>query len=136
MRDRTPSDVAAKALEEADFWLLARKNDLKWEKEEIEAVTVRMKSWSVPPSGWLKGNIGVHWNKTKAKCGAAWVVRDETGKVLMHSRRAIFNVRSLDEAKFQTLLWALESFGSHHLNRIIIALEDTTLPQVVTRPKR
>lgn len=77
-RDRTPSDVAAKAMEEAEFWLLARKNDLKWEKEELEAVTVRMKSWSVPPRGWLKGNIGVHWNKTKAKCGAAWVVRDET----------------------------------------------------------
>lgn len=134
-KSRTATDVVAKALEEAEFWLLAQRNNENREKEELEAMTVVKKSWSVPPRGWVKGNIGVHWDKNQKKCGAAWVVRDEKGKVLLHSRRAFFTVRSLEEAKYQALIWALESFHSHHLNRIIIAIDDSTLPGIVLRPR-
>ncbi|KAG2313170.1 hypothetical protein Bca52824_024727 [Brassica carinata] len=134
-RIKTPTEVVVKALEEAEFWLLARKNEQQMEKEEHEALTVVKKSWSAPPRGWMKGNIGVDWNKSQAKCGAAWVVWDENGKVMMHSRRAFFNVLSLEEARFQALIWALKSFHSHHLERIIIALEDPILPKVILRPR-
>lgn len=98
-------------------------------------MTVVKKSWSGPPRGWLKGNIGVHWDKNQRKYGAAWVVRDERGNVLLHSRRAFSNVRSLEEAKYQALIWALQSFHSHHLNRIIIAIDDSTLTGIVLRPR-
>lgn len=63
------------------------------------------------------------------------MVRDDKGKVLMHSRRAFSNICSLEEAKYQALLWSMDSFHSHHLRRIIIALDDTTFPNVVLRPK-
>ncbi|KAL0876533.1 hypothetical protein Bca101_026238 [Brassica carinata] len=128
-------DEWSKLRKKRSFGYWREKNDQRLEKEEIEALTVVKKSWSVPPRGWMKGNIGVDWSKNQAKCGAAWVVRDETGKVILHSRRAFFNVCSLEETKYQTLIWSLESFHSHHLNRIIIALEDTTLPKVISRPR-
>lgn len=134
-RSKTTLEVVVKAMDEAEFWLMAQKNDEMKEKEEHEAVVVVKKSWSVPPRGWMKGNIGVDWNKAQAKSGAAWVVRDERGKVRFHSRRAFFNTRSLEEAKFQALIWSLESFHFHHLNRIIIAIDDLTLSNVVLRPR-
>lgn len=134
-RSKTTLEVVVKAMDEAEFWLMAQKNDEMKEKEEHEAVVVVKKSWSVPPRGWMKGNIGVDWNKAQAKSGAAWVVRDERGKVRFHSRRAFFNIRSLEEAKFQALIWSLESFHFHHLNRIIIAIDDSTLSNVVLRPR-
>ena len=129
------SDLVVKVLEEAEFWLLAQKNEQQREKEEHEAGMVVIKSWSVPPRGWLKGNIGVEWNRVQARSGAAWVIRDDKGKVLLHSRRAFSNICSLEEAKYQALLWSVESFHFHHLNKIIIALDDSTFPSVVLRPK-
>lgn len=53
------SDLVVKVLEEAEFWLLAQKNEQLREKEEHEAGMVLTKSWSVPSRGCLKGNIGV-----------------------------------------------------------------------------
>ena len=134
-RSKTATEVVVKALEEAEFWLLAQKNDELREKEELEAMTVVRKSWSVPPRGWLKGNIGVDWNRAQVRSGATWVVRDERGKVRLHRRRAFSNIRSLEEAKYQAMLWTLESFHSHHLDRIIIAIDDATLPSIVLRPR-
>lgn len=134
-RSRTAMEVVVKAKEEAEFWLLAQKNDEMKENEEAEAMTVVKKSWSAPPTGWVKGNIGVHWDRKLEKAGAAWVVRDERGKVLLHSRRAFSSIRSLEEAKYQAFIWALESFHSHHLNRIIIAIDDASIPGIVLRPK-
>ncbi|KAF3539793.1 hypothetical protein F2Q69_00024212 [Brassica cretica] len=134
-RSKTATEVVVKALEEAEFWLLAQKNDELREKEELEAMTVVRKSWSVPPRGWLKGNIGVDWNRAQVRSGATWVVRDERGKVRLHKRRAFSNIRSLEEAKYQAMLWTLESFHSHHLDRIIIAIDDATLPSIVLRPR-
>ncbi|KAG2310496.1 hypothetical protein Bca52824_022053 [Brassica carinata] len=134
-RSRTAPDVVAKALEEAEFWFLAQKNEGIREKEDLEAVTFVKKSWSGPPRGWLKGNIGVDWNSAQNSCGAAWVVRDEGGKVRLHSRRAFSNISTREEAKFQAMIWAIESFHSHHLNRIIIAIDDATLPSIILRPR-
>ncbi|KAF3549602.1 hypothetical protein DY000_02000395 [Brassica cretica] len=53
----------------------------------------------------------------------------------MHSRRMSINVKSLDEAKYKALLWSLESLSFHHLNRVIIALDDDKLTKVILRPK-
>ena len=63
------------------------------------------------------------------------MVRNEKGKILMHSGRVFINVKSLDEAKYKAQLWSLESLSFHHLNRVIIALDDDTLTKVILRPK-
>lgn len=121
-KQMTALDLVIKIFEEADFWLMAQKNEKIREQEEQEAGLDVTKSWSVPPKGWLKGNIGVHWNRSQARCGAAWVVRNDKGKVLIHSRRAFSNIISLEDAKYQALLWSAECFHFHHLNRIIMTL--------------
>ena len=74
-------DLVVKIKEEAEFWLMAQKNEKLREKEDLEAKTVVMKSWSAPPTGWLKCNIGVFRNKLQNNCGSAWVLRNEKGKV-------------------------------------------------------
>lgn len=75
------------------------------------------------------------WDKSQGKCGVAWVVRDEEGKVNLHSIRAFFNIKSKEEAYFQALMWAVESFHSHHLDRITISSDDTTFTNVILRPR-
>lgn len=79
----------------------------------------------------MKCNIGIDVDKKSRRSGGSWVLRNDIGKVIMHSRRAFSNVQSLDEAKYQSLLWTLECLSFHHLNRVIIAMDDTTLTKVI-----
>ena len=128
-------DVLVKISEEAEFWLIAQKQEREKEVEEKKAREAVRKCWKPPRPGWIKCNIGVDFDKKTSRSGGAWVVRNEMGKILIHSRRVFINVRSLDEAKYKALLWSLESLCFHHLNRIIIALDDDTLTKVILRPK-
>ena len=52
------------------------------------------------------------WASRGESMGASWIVKDEKGKVLEHSRRAFVEVGSLTEAKLQLWLWVLESMRS------------------------
>lgn len=49
------------------------------------------------------------------------MVRNHRGVVSSHSRRTFSNVRQLEEARFITLGWAVESMTSMHYNKIIFA---------------
>lgn len=54
--------------------------------------------WSLPISGWHKCDIGVAWDKNSAIAGVYWILRNDYGIVLLHSRRAFSFVRSELEA--------------------------------------
>ncbi|KAF8102782.1 hypothetical protein N665_0195s0019 [Sinapis alba] len=127
-------DVIGKIGEEADFWLMAQKFEKDKEEEERRNKELVHRSWEPPRKGWLKCNIRINFDKDRARSGGAWVI-NELGKVIMHSRRAFSNIHSLDEAKFQGLLWALDCLSFHHLNRVIVAIDDSTLTEVMLRPK-
>lgn len=63
-----------------------------------------------------------------------WVLRGENGDVLLHSRRAFTNIRSRDEAKRISVVWAIESVISHRVNHVFFALEDLELVGAVLKP--
>ncbi|KAG7590131.1 Reverse transcriptase zinc-binding domain [Arabidopsis suecica] len=91
--------------------------------------------WKPPPTMWVKCNIGLSWSRRNLLAGVSWVLRDEWGVVLMHSRRAFINIRSRKEAQFLCLVWAVESMVSHRLCKVLFAVEDVVLVGVVNRPQ-
>ncbi|RID57148.1 hypothetical protein BRARA_F00546 [Brassica rapa] len=105
------------------------------EEEERKMMVNKERRWMAPNRGWLKCNVGVDLDKANQRSGGSWVLRNEYGKVILHSRRAFSNILTLDEAKLQGFLWAVESLSFHHVNRVIIAIDDNTLPNVILRPK-
>ncbi|XP_010489824.1 PREDICTED: uncharacterized protein LOC104767503 [Camelina sativa] len=92
-------------------------------------------SWSRPQESWVKCNVGCSWSKGKLIAGGAWIVRNDEGIVLMHSRRAFSNTRDKDEGVFRVLEWAMESMLSHRFINVIFAIQDKTLVGAVNRPK-
>lgn len=60
--------------------------------------------WTPPIQGWLKCNVGGAWSKRNSLAGGGWVLRDEEGAVLLHSRRAFSNIKAKDEANLQCKL--------------------------------
>ncbi|KAF3577525.1 hypothetical protein DY000_02033214 [Brassica cretica] len=117
------------------MWSLAQVEQQKEDAEERGDATACQKRWVPPPKGWFKCNIGVDWMKGTRLAGGAWVLRDEKGKVILHGRRAFSEIGCLHDAKLQVLVWSVESIVSHHQNKVIFALDDGDITQMVLRPK-
>jgi len=128
------SETVAKIKEDANQWFFAQvleNQDLV--NEQAVHISVKVK-WSPPPHDWLKCNIGSSWDRFGEIGGAAWVLRDEHGKVLIHARRSFASVHSKLDASFLCWQWAMESMKSLRVDKIIFASEDNDLIGAVTRP--
>ncbi|KAG7543654.1 Reverse transcriptase domain [Arabidopsis thaliana x Arabidopsis arenosa] len=108
--------------------------------DERDVVSARMnlnpvkKQWSPPPHDWLKCNLGSSWDKVSKTGGTAWVLRNEKGEVLLHSRRSFALVFCKLDASLQCWNWAIESMKSLNYNKVIFASEDKDLIGAVLRP--
>lgn len=127
-------DIINKAKEMAEEWFLAQK--VQEEADQVETTMVPNKAikWQPPPADWVTCNIGLQWCKEKSLLGAAWVVRNHRGVVLFHARRAFLNITSLMAAKFEVLLWSIESMTSLRVNKVIFEGEMGDLMGAVLRP--
>lgn len=85
--------------------------------------------------GSVKCNVGVSWSNKTCMAGASWIVRNDQGQVLIHSRRTFGNVKSLAEGNFLGLLWTIESMASHRLHQVIFETVVSDLVCAVRRPK-
>ncbi|CAA7032495.1 unnamed protein product [Microthlaspi erraticum] len=134
----SPLESVKKIRNDAEEWFLAQKLGLEEDREVIKnrgfhenAVTKLLKPWSAPPLSWVKCNIGFSWSKRNKFAGASWVLRDEKGLILLHSRRAFSGVIDVFEAKLLVFMWAIESMISHKIEKVEFALEDVFLVGVV-----
>lgn len=92
------------------------------QKEEDLSLVERPK-WKPPPKGWNMCNIAYDWSKKSRIVGLAWVVRNDRGVVLLHSRNSVAGVKNREEAKLKAILWAVEILISLsvRLNKIVFA---------------
>lgn len=93
------------------------------------------KKWIPPPSSWTKCNLAYSWDKHASLAGVSWLLRNQNGEVLLHSRHAFASINSLSEAKLQCLLWAINSMSNLKISQVIFASEANDLMGAVTRPK-
>ena len=127
--------VCVKAKEEAKLWFMAQELNEMGEDRESDEVNLRNEGWQRPPVNVVKCNIGMKWSQKRRIMGAAWVLRDSNGVVLLHSRRSFGSVGSKDEAYFWSIVWALESMMSHGCFKVHFASEGRVLVNAINRPK-
>ncbi|KAL1214130.1 hypothetical protein V5N11_005689 [Cardamine amara subsp. amara] len=133
-RSFCPIDSVAKMKEDMDFWFSAQMVSEDLEREEVEEEAKREEIWKPPLPGFYKCNIGGTWDKRKSIGGCVWVLRDEHGAVLIHSRRTFANMRTKEQVTMQSLIWSIESMVSLHFSNVIFASEAATIINVVNRP--
>lgn len=110
--------VLSKAQEEANVWWEI--NFPQVEEHPPQLLNQRARnSWSKPPRGTLKCNFGVSWVDSQSPCGAAWILRDDKGKTILHSRRSLHGVGSEREAELLTVQWVVDDMINTHQQRII-----------------
>lgn len=91
--------------------------------------------WQRPPPNWLKCNVAASWVFNAPFSGAAWIVRNEEGRVLLHSRRAFTRLTSPLHSELQALLWSVESMASHHFHQVILETSSLDLRMALLRPE-
>ena len=110
--------VVTRAKEEANVWFEV--NSPRTEASQVPHPTGdSVSSWAKPPTGFLKCNVGVSWVSQHVHCGVAWILRDNKGKAILHSRRAFSNVKSQRDAELLGLQWAVKDMVNTHQHNII-----------------
>lgn len=126
--------VCDKAVEEAQLWYAVQILELR-SMEDHRDSSFQVSAWKPPPVNFVKCNIGFKWEGRKNVAGAAWIVRDFAGTVLLHSRRSFGDVRSKDEAQFLSVAWAIESMDSLRYHKVYFAFEGRMFVDAINRPK-
>ncbi|KAL9293822.1 putative ribonuclease H domain, reverse transcriptase zinc-binding domain-containing protein [Arabidopsis thaliana] len=92
------------------------------------------KKWIPPPMHELKCNIGAAWSRKNLWAGVSWVVRDNKGLVLFHSRRSFYQVLSFFDAKVKSWEYALESMNQLHLDRVTFGASSHDIIKALNNP--
>ncbi|KAF2565617.1 hypothetical protein F2Q68_00025630 [Brassica cretica] len=107
-----------RAKEEANVWF-----EINFPRAEEPQPPLRAQetsvSWVKPPTGFRICNIGVSWISRHVNCEAAWILRDDKGRGILHSRRAFSNVESKREAELLAMQWAVRDMVSTRQPRIV-----------------
>ncbi|KAG5402043.1 hypothetical protein IGI04_016650 [Brassica rapa subsp. trilocularis] len=90
--------------------------------------------WQKPPASFLKCNVGSSLDEGSSIAGAAWVVRDARGIVLLHSRRAFANVSSLQQANVMALHWAAEAMSDLKLKKVVFEFSALEVKKAMDHP--
>ncbi|KAF3540312.1 hypothetical protein F2Q69_00020951 [Brassica cretica] len=123
-----------KAREETRLWYVAQNLERRADDHRDPSIQAPVAS-KCPPVDFLKCNIGFKWEKKKKIAGAAWVVRDSSGTVLLHSRRSFGEVESKSEAQFVSVAWAIENMKNHRYLKVHFAFEGRMLVNALIRPR-
>lgn len=113
-----PLEVSAKAFRDAEEWFVAQTLEKEWKDMEKITQPVPERRWHPPKPGWKMCNVGFTFDNNKRIAGGGWVLRNERGVVLLHSRRSFAGIKTKDEARFEVLLGAAESMKSHKQTKI------------------
>ncbi|CAG7906352.1 unnamed protein product, partial [Brassica rapa] len=110
--------VLSKARAEAAVWFELNTAQTE-EVQHSGNGTASIVAWSKPPLGYLKCNIGVSWLNAQTNCGVAWILRDNKGKPILHSRRSFTNVETKREAELMAIHWAVSDMTNTRQQRIL-----------------
>lgn len=127
--------VCAKSEEEASLWYVAQHLELRSMDDHRDQSFQASSAWIHPPESFVKCNIAYKWTTQKGIMGAAWVVRDASGTVLLHSRRSFGDVKSKDEVQFLSVAWAIESMDNLRYYKVHFAFEGRMLVEAINNPK-
>lgn len=130
-----PMDSMKKIIEDVDEWFLAQSAVQREVVDGNPYSVLNSKKWEPPPLHWVKCNIGASWSNKKKVGGCSWVVRNDQGEVLLHSRRAFSNLKNKKEVQLTSITWAIDCMVSHKLSKVVFASEASDLVCALHRPK-
>lgn len=104
-------------------WLQAQVIDSQVDQLSLYPSDSDRNRWVPPETSWPKCDIGVTWNNSSLVNSVSWILRNEAGEVLLHSRNSFVNVKSKLEVYGNGWLWAIENMASLRYTKIVFRVE-------------
>lgn len=130
-----PEDIIKKAMAEADDWFSAQQLDARLEAQQSVKSMEKRDQFIAPPKGWVICEFDMDWARCNSAVGAAWMVKDDSGRVLLHSRRTFPMVPMEREAKLMVFSWAVESMSSLKYDAVVFTSSFADLTDAIVRPR-
>ncbi|KAF2578138.1 hypothetical protein F2Q70_00013172 [Brassica cretica] len=90
--------------------------------------------WTKPPTSFLKCNVGSSWSQASSVGGAGWIIRDSSGKALVHSRRSFSGISSSTQADLMALSWAAAALVDLRLKNVMFEFSSPSVAEVLNNP--
>ena len=124
--------VLDKAKTEAEIW-----RNLQTSAQDMVSSSVdqnlRPQLWSKPPGNWVKCNIASSWVSGASHSGGAWIVKDNAGSVLFHSRRSFCRSVTALLADLISLQWSVEAMVSLKIDKVMFETSSGVLKEAFSR---
>lgn len=120
-------------MEDASLWFETNQPDTEQHRSPRLPQDSSVK-WLRPPVGFAKCNIGTSWVGPNSNSGAAWILRDDQGKPILHSRRAFSNLNSEREAELVGLHWAISDMIAIRRQKVIFESSNALARESVMQP--
>lgn len=91
-------------------------------------------NWSKPPKDWIKCNVAASWSDSSVNSGGAWVLWNDEGSALMHSRRSFSQVANPLEAELTSLLWSIEDMQNLRFDKVFLETSSISLRDALLQP--
>ncbi|KAL0711802.1 hypothetical protein Bca4012_018780 [Brassica carinata] len=127
------ANIYGTAMEEAAIWLNLH-NALPKSEDGESSLGLVVNKWQKPPPSFLKCNVGSSWDESLKIGGGAWVVRNEKGEVLIHSRRSFSMIDSSCQVHLKVLQWAAEAMCDLKLKRVIMEFSAIEIKNALNQP--
>lgn len=120
--------------EEVNHWFLIKALEKSEKAIDLEQKKKLIFGWKPPPPLSFKCDIGYAWSQQKKESGASWVLRNDSGQVLLHGRRSFSGITSRLDASLQSWLWTTESLKTLHYDSIIFVSDNRDIVAAVSDP--
>lgn len=132
------STILDKSMEDASEWysLNVRQTDNQLTETRHDQVLASPLGWQKPPPDMFKCNIGAAWCERRLEGGVAWIIRDQSGKTLFHSRRSYVAMSSVLETELWSIIWAIESSTHLRFDRMIFENESSQTREALLYPHK
>ncbi|KAF8110395.1 hypothetical protein N665_0084s0005 [Sinapis alba] len=92
------------------------------------------KKWEPPLPGYVKCNIHSNWRNTKLHSGVAYIIWDQSGNVLHHTRDVITFSPNRVTSELRCMLWALQSMKNQGYQEIVIVSDFREIIESMKKP--
>ncbi|XP_013594959.1 PREDICTED: uncharacterized protein LOC106303165 [Brassica oleracea var. oleracea] len=91
--------------------------------------------WEKPCQSFVKCNIDSSWINATVNTGVSWILRNNFGEPLIHSRRSFSSVPTKLEAELLSFNWAIDRLSDLRLDKVVFESSSYLAGEAILRPE-
>ncbi|KAF2578955.1 hypothetical protein F2Q68_00003369 [Brassica cretica] len=92
--------------------------------------------WEKPCQSFVKRNIDSSWINETVNTGVSWILRNNSGEPMMHSRRSFSSIPTKLEAELLSFTWAIDCLSDLRCDRVVFESSSYLAGEAILRPEK